>query len=88
MTTGVALSCPKCKRALDSSCWVDDAGGACACYFIASGGGRRFARGMQWYYSIDGQRLGPVPHAELERLIQAGTITGDALIWRQGMDQW
>lgn len=30
MTTGAALSCPKCKRALDSSCWVDDAGGACA----------------------------------------------------------
>jgi len=44
--------------------------------------------GMQWYYAIDGQRSGPVPHAELERLIQAGTITGEALVWRQGMDQW
>jgi uncharacterized RDD family membrane protein YckC len=43
---------------------------------------------MQWYYAIDGQRSGPVPHAELERLIQAGTITGEALVWRQGMDQW
>lgn len=43
---------------------------------------------MQWYYSISGQRLGPIPHEELERLIQTGSITGDALVWRQGMDQW
>jgi uncharacterized RDD family membrane protein YckC len=43
---------------------------------------------MQWYYSTHGQRLGPVPHAELERLIEAGTLTGDTLLWRQGMDQW
>ncbi len=43
---------------------------------------------MQWYYAIDEQRLGPVPHAELERLVQAGTIKGDTLLWRQGMDQW
>jgi uncharacterized RDD family membrane protein YckC len=43
---------------------------------------------MQWYYAIDGQRLGPVPHAELERLVDAGTIMGDTLLWRQGMDQW
>lgn len=43
---------------------------------------------MQWYYAIDGQRSGPVPHAEFERLIQAGTITGEVLVWRQGMDQW
>jgi len=43
---------------------------------------------MQWYYAIDGRRFGPVPHAELERLMQAGTVTGDALVWRQGMEQW
>jgi len=43
---------------------------------------------MQWYYAINEQRLGPVPHAELERLVQAGTLRGDALLWRQGMDQW
>lgn len=43
---------------------------------------------MQWYYAIDGQRLGPVPHAELERLVRAGTVTGETLLWRQGMDQW
>ena len=53
---------------------------------VEAGGGLHL--GMQWYYAIDGQRLGPIPHAELERLIRAGTITGEALVWRQGMDQW
>jgi uncharacterized RDD family membrane protein YckC len=43
---------------------------------------------MQWYYSLNGQRLGPVFHEELERLIQSGTVVGDTLLWRQGMDQW
>lgn len=43
---------------------------------------------MQWYYAIDGQRLGPVPHSEFERLVQAGNIPGETLVWRQGMDQW
>jgi len=43
---------------------------------------------MQWYYALDGQRIGPVPHVELERLIQNRTLNGEALIWRQGMDQW
>lgn len=43
---------------------------------------------MQWYYAIDDQRLGPVSHAEFERLMQSGKITGGALVWRKGMDQW
>lgn len=51
-----------------------------------TGGGLHLC--MQWYYAIDGQRLGPVPHDELERLVQAGTLRPDSLLWRQGMDQW
>ncbi|HSI08756.1 MAG TPA: RDD family protein, partial [Rariglobus sp.] len=43
---------------------------------------------MQWYYAIDDQRLGPVSHAEFEQLVQAGKISGGALVWRKGMDQW
>ena len=43
---------------------------------------------MQWYYAIDGERFGPVTHSELERLVQAGTIVADTLIWRQGMNEW
>lgn len=43
---------------------------------------------MQWYYSNDGQRFGPVPHPEMDRLIQVGTVKGDTLLWKQGMVQW
>jgi uncharacterized RDD family membrane protein YckC len=43
---------------------------------------------MQWYYAIDDQRLGPVSHAEFEALVQSGKISGAALVWRKGMDQW
>lgn len=43
---------------------------------------------MQWYYAIEDQRLGPVSHEEFERLVQAGEIAADSLIWRKGMDQW
>lgn len=43
---------------------------------------------MQWYYAIDGERFGPVPHSELESLVQAGTVVADTLIWRQGMNEW
>jgi uncharacterized RDD family membrane protein YckC len=43
---------------------------------------------MQWYYAIGGERFGPVTHSELERLVQAGTIVADTLIWRQGMNEW
>ncbi len=44
--------------------------------------------GMEWYYAIADERLGPVTHEEFERLVRAGTVTEDALVWRKGMDQW
>lgn len=43
---------------------------------------------MQWYYAIDGQRCGPVSEAEFARLIAVGTITGETLVWRQGLAAW
>jgi uncharacterized RDD family membrane protein YckC len=43
---------------------------------------------MQWYYSIDGQRLGPVAQAEFERLAREGVIKPETLVWRQGMKEW
>lgn len=43
---------------------------------------------MQWYYAIDGVRHGPVPTEELVRLVQAGTIRADTLVWRSGMPEW
>jgi uncharacterized membrane protein len=43
---------------------------------------------MQWYYAIDGQRHGPISEQEFAQLIANGTITGETLVWRQGIDQW
>lgn len=43
---------------------------------------------MQWYYAINGQRLGPVIESEFERLIRDGVIRPDTLVWRQGMPNW
>lgn len=43
---------------------------------------------MQWYYAVGDQRHGPVEQAEFDRLVSAGTITADTLVWRQGMAAW
>ena len=43
---------------------------------------------MQWYYAINGQRQGPVNQAEFERLVRAGTITPETLVWRKPMTGW
>src|SRR5690606_5049970 len=37
---------------------------------------------------IDGQRQGPVSEHEFARLVAAGAITGDTLVWRQGREEW
>lgn len=43
---------------------------------------------MQWYYAINGQRLGPVSQTEFEQLVSSGQIKGETLVWRQGMANW
>ncbi len=43
---------------------------------------------MQWYYAVGDQRQGPVEQAEFERLVAAGTIRAETLVWRQGMTDW
>ena len=43
---------------------------------------------MTWYYAAGGERHGPVDDAELDRLIAAGVITGDTLVWYPGLDGW
>ncbi|HMB57800.1 MAG TPA: RDD family protein [Arenimonas sp.] len=42
-----------------------------------------------WYY-VDSQqqRVGPVPAEELRSAYREGRITGDSLVWRDGMAQW
>lgn len=43
---------------------------------------------MNWFYSKDGQQLGPVAFSEIERLLAEGQITEDSLVWQQGSPNW
>ncbi len=43
---------------------------------------------MEWYYENNGAQAGPISEAELKGLFAEGRITPDALVWRQGMDDW
>lgn len=42
-----------------------------------------------WYYSHNGEQMGPVPVSELERLASSGGFDKDKdLVWREGMADW
>jgi uncharacterized RDD family membrane protein YckC len=43
---------------------------------------------MDWYYSVGGERKGPVPEDELMRLAHSGVVIGSTLVWKQGMADW
>ncbi len=43
---------------------------------------------MNWFYALNGQQAGPVDDAELDRLVQVGTIENTTLVWYSGMAQW
>ncbi len=43
---------------------------------------------MNWFYALNGQQAGPVDDAELNRLVQVGTIENATLVWYSGMAQW
>jgi uncharacterized membrane protein len=43
---------------------------------------------MNWHYAVGGQQQGPIDDAQLDALIQAGTVTQDTLVWREGMASW
>jgi hypothetical protein len=43
---------------------------------------------VQWYYARNDQQFGPVSASELKQLADAGGITPDDLLWREGMDAW
>ncbi len=43
---------------------------------------------MNWFYALNGQQAGPVDDAELDHLVQAGTIETTTLVWYSGMAQW
>jgi hypothetical protein len=42
----------------------------------------------EWYYSIDGEKTGPVTSAELRRLASTGELKPSDLVWKEGMATW
>lgn len=42
----------------------------------------------EWFYVRDGAQAGPVTEDEALHLIRNGDITGDTLIWANGMGEW
>jgi hypothetical protein len=43
---------------------------------------------VQWYYAHHNQQYGPVSAGELKQLAEAGRLTPEDLLWREGMDAW
>ncbi len=43
---------------------------------------------MNWFYADAGKQAGPIDDAELARFVTSGKITGDTLVWREGMANW
>lgn len=41
-----------------------------------------------WWYSMDGERIGPVTVTDIDDAIAEGDITRETLVWRDGMDSW
>lgn len=42
----------------------------------------------QWFYARGRERMGPVSADTIRHLLQAAAITGQTLLWRQGMADW
>lgn len=43
---------------------------------------------QEWYYSIDGDRQGPVTAQDLKKLVDSGTLKAADLVWKDGMADW
>lgn len=43
---------------------------------------------MQWFYALNGQRVGPVSNEQFAQLVAAGTISSETLVWREGLPNW
>jgi len=43
---------------------------------------------MEWYYSEEGRRVGPLAEEEFRKLVDSGRIAQETLVWHQGMQDW
>jgi hypothetical protein len=46
------------------------------------------AGASDWYAERQGQRVGPMPQAQLATMISSGEVTGATLVWREGFPAW
>ncbi len=42
----------------------------------------------EWFYVQDRQKVGPVSKEQIRSLFEDGTISGEDLVWTQGMSEW
>jgi predicted Zn finger-like uncharacterized protein len=47
----------------------------------------RFAQ-PEWYVAVRDEPLGPLSKDDVQAKIQQGDVTGNSLVWREGMDDW
>jgi uncharacterized RDD family membrane protein YckC len=42
----------------------------------------------EWFYAQEGQQVGPVPEAEINRLVRDGHMLPTNLVWHTGLENW
>lgn len=43
---------------------------------------------MGWYYSLNGEQVGPVSERDIRALVSNGQITASDLVWQTGQRNW
>jgi hypothetical protein len=43
---------------------------------------------MEWFYTLSGKKIGPLPEDELLNLVATKAIPEDTLVWQEGMSDW
>lgn len=50
--------------------------------------GDDFVSDEEWHVNAGGENYGPIGYAELLRMVQAGTVGADDLVWKDGFEKW
>lgn len=51
-------------------------------------GPQPIASERQWYYEQQGETCGPVSESQLQAMAQNGHVSGENLVWTEGMTDW
>lgn len=43
---------------------------------------------IKWYYSLNGERLGPVTEEQMRELLSSGKLSNETQVWTDGFDDW